>query len=214
MSRVERPPPRSTCPIQSASPSPTPKPAAPKPTPTAAVWLPHLPTMSPIGREAETLASEPVEQGGAGAPAEAVEPDVDPTPSVGMDGEPATVGSYPPHYKPAAVTVLGRGIPPPPPPTALVGRHMTVYGAGLPGIDGESGHVTEYDPSSERYVPRPAQQRSRVPPRFASPAADASAGGSNSAASDAEAPATCDGDAQIQAPTGLLRPSQTGCGST
>ena len=40
---------------------------------------------------------------------------------------------------------------PPPPPTALVGRHVTVHGSGLPGIDGESGHVTEYGPFNERY---------------------------------------------------------------
>ena len=32
----------------------------------------------------------------------------------------------------------------------MVGRHVTVYDAGLPGIDGESGHVTEYDPFNER----------------------------------------------------------------
>ena len=72
-------------------------------------------------------------------------------PSVGADGEPATVGSYPPYHKLAAVTVLGRSPPPPPPPTALVGKHVTVQGSGLPGIEGESGHVTEYDPFNERY---------------------------------------------------------------
>ena len=132
-------------------PNPEPKPVTPKPAPTAAAWKPHIPTMSSTGPVAVALAPEPTEQVGAGAPAKAVEPGVDPASVVGGEDESATVGSYPPHYQPAAVTVLSRGIPPPPPPTALVGRHVAVYESRLPGIDGESGHVTEYGPSIERY---------------------------------------------------------------
>ena len=132
-------------------PTPEPQPVAPKPAPIAAAWKPHIPTMAYTGHVAAALAPEPTEQVGAGAPTEAVEPDVDPATVVEGEDESATVGHYPPHYKPAAVTVLNRGIPPPPPPTAMVGRHVTVYNSGLPGIDGESGHVTEYDSSLERY---------------------------------------------------------------
>ena len=36
-------------------------------------------------------------------------------------------------------------------PLYVVGRRVTVYNSGLPGIDGESGYVTEYGSSIERY---------------------------------------------------------------
>ena len=101
-----------------AFPAPPPKPAAPKPAPTTSTWKPQLPTVTPIGREAETLAAELTEQGKAGASAEAAEPDADLAPSVGANGEPSTVDNYPRYHKPSAATVLGRSPPPPPPPTA------------------------------------------------------------------------------------------------
>ena len=134
-----------------AFPTPEQQPAASKPAPTAAAWKPHTPTMPSPGPVAPVPAPEPTAQVGAGAPAEAAEPDVDPAPVVEGEDEPATVGSYPLHYQPAAVTVLNWGIPPPPPPTAIVGRHVAVYDSGLLGINGESGHVTGYDSSIERY---------------------------------------------------------------
>ena len=127
------------------------QPAVFKPAPTAAAWKPHLPTMPSTGPVAPILAPDPTAQGGAGAPAEAAEPDVNPAPMVEGEAEPATVGSYPLHSPPAADTALNQGIPPPPPPTAIVGRHVTVYDSGLPGLDGESGHVIEYDLSIDRY---------------------------------------------------------------
>ena len=125
-------------------PAPQPSLVAPKPASTASAWKPQLPTRPPFGREGETFLAVHTEQGEASAPDEAAEPEVDLALSVGADGEPAAVGSYPPHHKPAAVTVLGRNPPPPPPPIALVGKHVTVQGSGLPGIEGESGHVIEY----------------------------------------------------------------------
>ena len=109
--------------------APQPNPVAPNPAPTASAWKPQLPTRPPIGREAEILSAVHTEQGEAGAPAEAAEPNVDLAPSVGADGEPATVGSYPPYHKPAAVTVLGRNPPPPPPSVCSGGQARD--GSGL-----------------------------------------------------------------------------------
>ena len=65
--------------------TPEPQPVALKPAPTAAAWKPHIPTMASTRPVASALAPEPTEQVGAGAPAEAVEPDVDPA-SVGRKG--------------------------------------------------------------------------------------------------------------------------------
>ena len=103
--------------------APQPKPVAPKPAPTASAWEPQLPTRPPMGRAAGILPAVHTEQGEASAPAEAAEPGDDLAPSVGADGEPATVGSYPPYHKPAAVIVLGRT--PPPPPLRLLWRAST-----------------------------------------------------------------------------------------
>ena len=133
-----------------AFPAPPPQPAAPRPAP-ATTWTPQLPTATPSGSSAETLASEPPGQGAADVSAEAAEPGADLAPPADAEGEPPTIGSYPPLRQPSALTVIGRSPPPPPPPTALVGRHVTVHGSELPGIEGESGHVTEYGPFSEQY---------------------------------------------------------------
>ena len=134
-----------------AFPAPSLQPAAPRPAPATSTWKPQLPTVTPSARSAETLAAELPSQGEADASAEAAEPGANQAPPAYAEGEPPTIGSYPPLHQPSAVTVIGHSPPPPPLPTALVGRHVTAHGSELPSIEGESGHVTEYGPFSERY---------------------------------------------------------------
>ena len=179
------------------------QPVIPKPAPSAAAGKTTSPMMTYAGPVVPNPTPEPLAQMATSEPTDAVGLDTSPAPA-GEEAEgTAPVGDYPPLHQPAAVTVLDGGTPPPPPPTAILGRHVTVYNSGLPGIDGYSGYVQEYDPSIDRYT---AQQRSRVLFRVVHLAADSAASRSSAAPANAEASASRESHTRLQASAGSRRP--------
>ena len=134
-----------------AFPAPQHPPAAPNPAPVSSAWRPKLPARTPGPQGTSTPLANPPDQGAADVSEAAPAPGAKQAPPAAVEGKAAAVGSYPPLHRATAVTSLEDGPPPPLPPTALVGRHVTVRGSALPGIEGESGYVLEYDPFGERY---------------------------------------------------------------